>query len=106
MILSLSTSSRIRLFWVTRWEERRPWNFAVRYPQLLSNLIVDMVPKAYPVHHDKILEGLKSIPLDQLNGRAEADTQLARFVPENDVRQFLLKNLARKVQVALSGELT
>ena len=72
-------------------------NFAVRYPQLLSNLIVvDMVPKAYPVHHDKILEGLKSIPLDQLNGRAEADTQLARFVPENDVRQFLLKNLARK----------
>ena len=72
-------------------------NFAVRYPHLLSNLIVvDMVPKAYPVHHDKILEGLKSIQLDQLNGRTEADTQLARFVPENDVRQFLLKNLARK----------
>lgn len=72
-------------------------NFAVRYPKLLSNLIVvDMVPKAYPIHHDKILEGLKSIQLDQLNGRAEADSQLAKFVPENDVRQFLLKNLARK----------
>jgi pimeloyl-ACP methyl ester carboxylesterase len=72
-------------------------NFAVRYPTELSNLIVvDMVPKAYPIHHDAILKGLKSIDLEHLNGRSAADELLSEFVPESDVRQFLLKNLARK----------
>jgi pimeloyl-ACP methyl ester carboxylesterase len=72
-------------------------NFAVRYPEQLSNLIVvDIVPKPYPVHHDAILEGLKSVPLETLSSRTEADTLLSTFVPEVDVRQFLLKNLARK----------
>lgn len=71
-------------------------NFAVRYPQLLSNLIVvDIVPKSYPVHHDAILEGLKKVQLDTLTSRTEADKILAAYVPEMDVRQFLLKNLAR-----------
>jgi pimeloyl-ACP methyl ester carboxylesterase len=72
-------------------------NFAIRYPEQLSNLIVvDIVPKSYPVHHDAILEGLKSVPLETLSSRTEADSQLSAFVPEVDVRQFLLKNLARK----------
>src|SRR5690606_35183916 len=37
--------------------------FAVSHPELLSKLIVaDMAPKAYPVRHAKILQGLKQIP--------------------------------------------
>lgn len=33
-------------------------NFAVKYPEKLSKLIVvDIVPKNYPIHHDAILEG-------------------------------------------------
>ena len=72
-------------------------NFAVRYPEQLSNLIVvDIVPKAYPVHHDAILDGLKAIPLDSLASRNDADKILSDYVPEPDVRQFLLKNLTRK----------
>ncbi|NOT75085.1 MAG: alpha/beta fold hydrolase [Cyclobacteriaceae bacterium] len=72
-------------------------NFAVKYPEKLSKLIVvDIVPKNYPIHHDAILEGLKSIPLDTLASRNEADTILSKFVAEADVRQFLLKNLSRK----------
>ena len=72
-------------------------NFAVRFPEQLSKLIVvDIVPKMYPVHHDAILDGLKAIPLKFLTTRNEADRILSGFVPEPAVRQFLLKNLSRK----------
>ena len=72
-------------------------NFAVRYPAHLSKLIVvDIVPKTYPVHHDAILDGLKAVPLMSLTSRNEADGILSRHVPEAEVRQFLLKNLSRK----------
>jgi pimeloyl-ACP methyl ester carboxylesterase len=72
-------------------------NFAIRYPELLEKLIVvDIAPKAYPVHHDSILDGLKAIPIETLQSRDEADRILSQFVPEADVRQFLLKNLSRK----------
>ncbi len=71
-------------------------NFAVKYPNQLSKLIVvDIVPKYYPVHHDAILEGLKAIPLATLASRNESDAILSKYVPEPDVRQFLLKNLSR-----------
>jgi pimeloyl-ACP methyl ester carboxylesterase len=72
-------------------------NLAVRYPDLVSSIIiVDIVPKAYPVHHDHILEGLKALPLTTLGSRSEADEILAQYVPEPGVRQFLLKSLSRK----------
>ena len=71
-------------------------NFAVKYPDLLDKLIVvDIAPKSYPVHHDHILDGLHDIDLNTLTSRTEADKLLSRQVPEPDVRQFLLKNLAR-----------
>lgn len=74
-------------------------NFAISNPGLLDRLIVvDIAPKAYPVHHDNIVDGLKAIPIDTLQSRNQADEILARFVPQADVRQFLLKNLARKPQ--------
>ncbi len=72
-------------------------NFAVAYPDHIGKLIVvDIVPKAYPVHHDAILDGLHDIPLASIASRSEADARLTSFVPEPDVRQFLLKNLSRK----------
>ncbi len=72
-------------------------NFAVKYPQFLNQLVVvDIVPKHYPVHHDAIIDGLKAIPLDTVGSRNEADRILSSYVPQPDVRQFLLKNLARK----------
>jgi esterase len=71
-------------------------NFAVKNPDKLSKLVVvDIVPKYYPVHHDQILEGLEAIDLKILQSRNEADKLLSKYVPEPDVRQFLLKNLSR-----------
>ena len=71
--------------------------FALRHPELLQTLIVvDMAIRKYPVHHNDIVEGLKTIPVDSLKSRNEADEILSKHVPEPDVRQFLLKNLHRK----------
>lgn len=71
-------------------------NFAVKYPAQLSRLVVvDIVPKKYPIHHDRILDGLQALQLAQLKSRSDADTQLATYVPDSGERQFLLKNLER-----------
>jgi pimeloyl-ACP methyl ester carboxylesterase len=72
-------------------------NFALAYPDKLKNaIIVDIAPKAYNMRHYVILEGLMAIPIDEVTSRSQADEILSRFVPEPDVRQFLLKNLQRK----------
>ena len=72
-------------------------NLAVKRPELISQLIVvDIVPKSYPVHHDHILDGMDAIDLEKLSSRIEADQILAQHISEPDVRQFLLKNLSRK----------
>jgi len=71
-------------------------NLAVAAPERLKKLVVvDIVPKKYPVHHDHILDGLTAIPLDALTSRNEADKILSEHVAEPEVRQFLLKNLSR-----------
>ena len=71
--------------------------FALAHPELIHKLIVvDIAPRAYPVEHGRILEGLKAIPIDTMQSRNEADEALAAYVTDADVRQFLLKNLQRK----------
>lgn len=72
-------------------------NFAINHTDKWDKLIVvDIAPRAYPVRHDTILEGLKSIDVENLKSRGEADKQLAEYVKDLGTRQFLLKNLARK----------
>lgn len=71
-------------------------HFSQKYSDLFSKLIiVDIAPRFYPVHHQKILEGLLSIEIESLKDRNEADEQLAKYVDEFGIRQFLLKNLNR-----------
>jgi len=78
-------------------------NFAVKNPDQVSKLIVvDIMPKPYPVQHDTILEGLQAVHRAVPASRAEADQLLAEHIPQEDVRQFLLKNLARDA----AGKLT
>ena len=70
--------------------------FAVRYPELLSKLIVvDIAPRAYPVHHQTILDAFAAVKIDEIQSRSEAEEQMTPLVPERGVRQFLLKNLQR-----------
>lgn len=68
--------------------------FAQNYPEFIMKLIVaDIAPKAYPVHHQKILEGLKSVDFAKVNSRSDVDAILAKYIDEAGVRQFLGKNL-------------
>ncbi len=78
-------------------------NLAVQHPDKVNALIVvDIVPKAYPIHHDHILEGLEAVPVGSLTSRADADRVLANYVKEPVVRQFLLKNLSRNPSAGFS----
>lgn len=68
--------------------------FASQFPELVSKLLVaDISPRFYPVHHDKILEGLSALNFDVLKSRSEADTALSDYISNLGIRQFLLKNL-------------
>lgn len=67
---------------------------AVRYPSLVERMVVvDIAPRAYPPHHQQILEAMRGLPLAQLGSRTEADRALEVSLKEWGIRQFLLKNL-------------
>lgn len=70
--------------------------YAAFHPQKIEKLVVaDIGPKAYPVHHDQILQGLKAIPVDTIDSRQNADDVLSNYVEIESTRVFLLKNLKR-----------
>jgi pimeloyl-ACP methyl ester carboxylesterase len=72
-------------------------HLALTHPELVAKLIVvDIAPKAYPVHHQEIIDALKSLDLTAVKSRSEIDEALARHIPEEDVRLFLTKNLYRQ----------
>jgi esterase len=74
-------------------------NFAIKDPNKTAKLIVvDIMPKSYPLHHDHILRGMKSLDLTRLHSRSEADEILSKQIPNVAERQFIMKNLARNEQ--------
>lgn len=69
---------------------------ALQAPERVAKVIVaDIAPVSYKPRHDAILEGLTKMDLAAVGSRQDADRQMAGFVEEPGVRQFLLKNLAR-----------
>jgi len=70
---------------------------ALTCPERVDKLIVaDIAPVEYPPHHNQIIDGLKAIDLSSVKGRKDADKQLAHYVDNLSVRQFLLGNLTSK----------
>ncbi len=68
--------------------------FATQHPERVNKLmIVDIAPKGYPVHHNEIIAGLKTLDFSILTSRREADAELAKSLPNMAIRQFLLKSL-------------
>lgn len=72
---------------------------ALMAPERVMRLVIaDVAPVHYGGErgeHDEIFEGLCAIDLDALSSRADADVQLAHYVDDEVVRQFLLSNLIR-----------
>ena len=68
---------------------------ALSHSQRVNKLIVaDIAPVEYPAHHLKIIDGLQAIDLTNIKKRKDADSQLAKYVDDIGVRQFLLRNIA------------
>ena len=68
--------------------------FAQQHPNLLDKLIlVDMGIKEYPMHHQHILAGIHGLNLATYKTRGEAEHDLEKYIDNQSVRQFLLKNL-------------
>jgi len=77
--------------------------FTQEYPDYVDKLIVaDMGIKYYPITHDKLLEALLEINLEEYDSRTEVDKKLSQKISNSVIRQFLLKNLNRSD----SGHLT
>jgi esterase len=68
--------------------------FACNFPEMTEKLIVaDIAPKFYPPHHHEIIDALRSVNLDIISTRTEADAALKKQLSNAGIRQFLLKNL-------------
>ena len=72
---------------------------ALTWPNLVKKLvIVDIAPSKYEPQHEAILAGLKSLNLDLIDGRQDADEILSEYIAEKSTRDFLLTNLVRDDQ--------
>lgn len=68
--------------------------YAVENSENVNKLIVaDISPRMYPPHHHDILAALNSIDFSIQNTRKLVDEKLTELIPENGVRQFLMKNI-------------
>ena len=71
---------------------------ALRHPDLVARLaVVDVSPGATSEisHFARYVEGMRAIDLAALTDRLQAEAQLAPYVPDPDIRSFLLQNLRR-----------
>lgn len=83
--------------------------FQTLYPNFLKSLIVvDVAPWGYSGtdkwfvdsynEHKAIIKGMKSLPVNNVESRIEADKLLSVSIPSDRLRQFLFKNLRRDSQ--------
>lgn len=71
--------------------------FAAYYPQRVKKLIVvDIAPKGYPATHEPTLAALRDLELGSFRSFREIDAALATLIPAPTIRQFLIKNVARR----------
>jgi esterase len=70
---------------------------AVKEPNRLDGFVAgDISPRDYPPAHEKLIEALNGIDLDEIGERKQADLKLSERIPNPVIRSFLLKNLKRK----------
>lgn len=88
--------------------------FTIDHPERVTSLIVvDIAPWSHISsisdkiieEHQLIIKGLKSIPINSLTSRNQADDILSNWVRSEQIRQFLLKNLKREQNGSFSWKL-
>jgi pimeloyl-ACP methyl ester carboxylesterase len=69
-------------------------HFAVSRPERVRALVVvDIAPKAYPIHHQGYINAMKSVDFDAVHSRSSVDAILAKSVDNAGIRQFFMKSL-------------
>ena len=63
--------------------------------RLARLIVVDIAPVANQHDFDNLLEAMTELDIDSLQRRGEAEVALAKRVPQQALRQFLLQNLVR-----------
>lgn len=65
-------------------------------PSLVSKLIVaDIAPRAYPPHHQAIMQALQAVDFSVKPTRKEVEQMMRPFINDEGVLQFLMKNVYR-----------
>ena len=73
--------------------------FAVTYPEFVNKLIVaDISPKFYKPHHQQILAALNAVNFSIYDTRKKVEEVLKMYISEEEVLQFLLKNVFWKTK--------
>lgn len=76
---------------------------SVEHPERVDRMIVaDIAPRFYPRHHQFILDALNEVDFSKISSRSEVDDIFKKYIPENGIRQFLLKNVYRKEREQLA----
>lgn len=67
---------------------------ALTHPDIVKKLVVvDIAPVVYEHDFSEVLNAFKSIPLESLQSRQQADEYLSQHLEQRNLRQFLLQNL-------------
>lgn len=70
--------------------------FAAKYPENVNKLIIaDVAPFPYEPHHRDIFEMMDAIDLSLFNSRNEIEKEIKKFIIQEGVVQFILKNIKR-----------
>ena len=78
-------------------------HFAVSRPERVQALVVvDIAPKAYPIHHQGYINAMKSIDFNTIHSRGAVDAILAKSVDNAGIRQFFMKSLHWKTKEKLA----
>lgn len=68
--------------------------FEKKYPGLASKIIIaDMSARAYPPHHEGIIDTLRAVDFSKISTRKEAEEALDEQIKDFGTKQFLLKNI-------------
>lgn len=78
-------------------------NFAVRNPGMIAAaIIVDIAPKAYPVHHQGFIDAMRSVNFKEATSRKAVEAVLAEQIDSPGIIAFFMKSLYWKTREELA----
>ncbi len=70
--------------------------FALEFPEKAMSMIsVDMGVISYKGHHDQYFKAMRSLPIEKISTRSEAEEHLRKLIPDKAIRLFIMKNIHR-----------